>query len=126
MPSDSRARSCRVVVIDDNYDDVRTTALYLQSMGHKVDYAINGYAGLDVAMRFRPDVVFVDLRLPDVDGATVAREIRNEPGLRSVRVFAITGSVQQEDWDRALEAGCEQVFIKPVDPDVLIALLDSM
>jgi CheY-like chemotaxis protein len=43
-----------------------------------------------------------------------------------VRVFAITGSVQQEDWDRALEAGCEQVFIKPVDPDVLIALLDSM
>ena len=126
MPSESRARSCRVVVIDDNYDDVRTTALYLQSMGHKVDYAINGYAGLDVAMRFRPDVVFVDLRLPDVDGATVAREIRNEPRLRSVRVFAITGSVQQEDWDRALEAGCEQVFIKPVDPDVLIALLDSM
>lgn len=126
MPSDSRARSCRVVVIDDNYDDVRTTALYLQSMGHKVDYAINGYAGLDVAMRFRPDVVFVDLRLPDVDGATVAREIRNEPRLRSVRVFAITGSVQQDDWDRALEAGCEQVFIKPVDPDVLIALLDSM
>ena len=126
MPSDSRARSCRVVVIDDNYDDVRTTALYLQSMGHKVDYAINGYAGLDVAMRFRPDVVFVDLRLPDVDGATVAREIRNEPRLRGVRVFAITGSVQQEDWDRALEAGCEQVFIKPVDPDVLIALLDSM
>jgi CheY-like chemotaxis protein len=56
----------------------------------------------------------------------VAREIRNEPRLRSVRVFAITGSVQQEDWDRALEAGCEQVFIKPVDPDVLIALLDSM
>ena len=60
MPSDSRARSCRVVVIDDNYDDVRTTALYLQSMGHKVDYAINGYAGLDVAMRFRPDVVFFE------------------------------------------------------------------
>ncbi len=126
MPSDAEGRSCRVVVIDDNYDDVRTTALYLQSMGHKVDYAINGYAGLDVAMRFKPDVVFVDLRLPDVDGATIAREIRNEPRLKRVRVFAITGSVQQEDWDRALEAGCEQVFIKPVDPDVLIALLDSI
>jgi CheY-like chemotaxis protein len=126
MPSDAEARSRRVVVIDDNYDDVRTTALYLQSMGHKVDYAINGYAGLDVAMRFKPDVVFVDLRLPDVDGATIAREIRNEPRLKRVRVFAITGSVQQEDWDRALEAGCEQVFIKPVDPDVLIALLDSI
>ena len=121
-----QSRSCRVVVIDDNYDDVRTTALYLQSMGHKVDYAVNGYAGLDVAMRFRPDVVFVDLRLPDVDGATVARRIRREPGLQRVRVFAITGSVQQEDWDRALEAGCEQVFLKPVDPDVLIGLLDSL
>ena len=115
-----------MVVIDDNYDDVRTTALYLQSMGHKVDYAVNGYAGLDVAMRFRPDVVFVDLRLPDVDGATVARQIRGEPCLRSVRVFAITGSVQQEDWDRALEAGCEQVFIKPVDPDVLLELLNTL
>jgi CheY-like chemotaxis protein len=77
-------------------------------------------------MRFRPDVVFVDLRLPDVDGATVARRIRREPGLQRVRVFAITGSVQQEDWDRALEAGCEQVFLKPVDPDVLIGLLDSL
>jgi CheY-like chemotaxis protein len=126
MQADGQSRSCRVVVIDDNYDDVRTTALYLQSMGHKVDYAVNGYAGLDVAMRFRPDVVFVDLRLPDVDGATVARRIRREPGLQSVRVFAITGSVQQEDWDRALEAGCEQVFLKPVDPDVLIGLLDSL
>jgi CheY-like chemotaxis protein len=122
----AQSKSCRVVVIDDNYDDVRTTALYLQSMGHKVDYAINGYAGLDVAMRFQPDVVFVDLRLPDVDGATVAREIRRDARLKSVRVFAITGSVQQEDWDRALAAGCEQVFLKPVDPDVLVQLLENL
>lgn len=105
---------------------MRTTALYLQSMGHRVDFAINGYAGFDVAKRFCPDVVFVDLRLPDVDGATVARQIRDEPGLGRVRVFAITGSVQQEDWDRALAAGCEQVFIKPVDPDVLLRLIDSL
>jgi CheY-like chemotaxis protein len=126
MVPSPQPKSCRVVVIDDNYDDVRTTALYLQSMGHKVDYAINGYAGLDVAMRFRPDVVFVDLRLPDVDGATVAREIRRQPRLKSVRVFAITGSVQQEDWDRALAAGCEQVFLKPVDPDVLVQLLERL
>ena len=124
--ADEKTKCCRVVVIDDNYDDVRTTALYLQSMGHRVDFAINGYAGFDVAKRFCPDVVFVDLRLPDIDGATVARQIRSEPGLKTVRVFAITGSVHQEDWDRALEAGCEQVFLKPVDPDVLLNLLRSL
>lgn len=111
-------------MIDDNYDDVRTTALYLQSIGHQVDFAINGYAGLDLAKRFRPDVVFVDLRMPDIDGASVAGQIRQD--LRGVRVFAITGSAaSQEDWDRALEAGCEKVFLKPVDPDALIQLLGS-
>jgi CheY-like chemotaxis protein len=124
--ADEKAKSRRVVVIDDNYDDVRTTALYLQSMGHRVDFAINGYAGFDVAKRFCPDVVFVDLRLPDIDGATVARQIRSEPDLKRVRVFAITGSVQQQDWDRALDAGCEQVFLKPVDPDILLKLLESV
>ena len=125
MPENQQATRCRVVVIDDNYDDVRTTALYLQSIGHEVEFAINGYAGLDLAKRFRPDVVFVDLRMPEIDGATVAQQIRDDPKLRTVRVFAITGSAAQEDWDRVLAAGWERVFLKPVDPDVLTQLLGS-
>jgi CheY-like chemotaxis protein len=113
----------RVLVIEDNLDTVRSLALLLREMGHEVEYAINGYAGLEVARRFEPDVVILDLGLPGMDGFDVCRRMKNDPDLKAVRVVALTGYAQDDYRERALKSGCEAHFVKPIDASTLEKIL---
>jgi CheY-like chemotaxis protein len=115
----------RVLVVDDNIDMVRSMALMIRQMGHDVEYTINGYAGLDCARRFRPDVVFLDLVLPDIDGWEMARRLRSDRELKGLRIFAVTGQVQEGDRQRSLRAGCDDHLAKPLDPRVVESLLSA-
>lgn len=109
----------RVLIVEDNPDTVRTTVALLRDMGHHVDYAMHGYSAIDVAVRFRPDFVFLDLGLPGINGFEVCSRMKKQPGLERVRVIAITGYGQDEYRIRAKAAGCEMVLLKPVSPRVL-------
>jgi CheY-like chemotaxis protein len=113
----------RVLVIEDHLDTVRSLFFLLRGMGHEVDYAINGYSALRAARELRPQFVFMDLTLPDTDGWQLARQLRREPGLETVRVYAITGRNTAEDRQRSVEAGFHDHLIKPVDPNRLEQLL---
>jgi len=113
----------RVLVVDDNLDTVHTTAMLIRSMGHEVQFAINGFAALDVARAFRPDVILLDIMLPDFDGADIARQLKYEPGLEKTRVVAITGRRLDEVRERAVAAGCESVLAKPLSISQLEDLL---
>jgi two-component system alkaline phosphatase synthesis response regulator PhoP len=113
----------RVLVVDDNIDNVRSLTLLFDSMGHHSDYAINAIVAVDVATRFKPDVVILDLLLPDGHGAQVCRQIRLNPELRGTRIYCITGSRNETDRQRALEAGCDEVLLKPVPPEKLERLV---
>jgi two-component system CheB/CheR fusion protein len=115
----------RVLVVDDNIDMVRSMALLIRQMGHDVEYVINGYSALDCAQRFRPDVVFLDLVLPDVDGWELARRMRAMPELKSMRIFAVTGTAANAYRERSLDAGCDDHLLKPLDPQVVEALLNA-
>ena len=115
----------RVLVVDDNVDHVQMLALLLKDMGHQTEFALSAHAALSVARRFRPDVVMVDLGLPDMDGALLCRQLRQELGLKYVRILVITGSAREGDRERAIEAGCDQFLHKPVDPRFLDSLLGS-
>src|SRR3954465_14149180 len=95
-PTRSTAMPRRILVVEDNLDAVHSFALLLHDMGHKVEYAINGWVAIDVARRFRPEFVFLDLGLPGMDGFELCRRIKKEPGLESTRVIALTGYGQQE------------------------------
>lgn len=121
----SRARALEhpVLVIEDDIDNARSIALLLGCMGHKVEYAINGIAGLHLAQQIRPRVVILDLKLPDIHGAEMARQIRGHPDLKNVRIIAITGSNFQNDHDRARAAGCDEVLTKPVAPELFDQLI---
>ncbi|HEX5477627.1 MAG TPA: response regulator, partial [Burkholderiales bacterium] len=68
--------SKRVLVVEDNLDSVHSLVLLLRDMGHRVEYAINGYAALDVARKFRPEIVFMDLGLPGLDGFEVCGRLK--------------------------------------------------
>lgn len=113
----------RILVVEDNIDSARMMALLFSTMGHTVEYAINAIVALEVAHRFLPELVFLDLRLPDAHGADVARQLRGNPKLAKTRIYAITGSLSEEDRKRALAAGCEAVFAKPVPADVFESLI---
>ena len=113
----------RVLVVEDNLDSVHSMAMMLKMMGHDVQFAINGFAAIDAARRFKPEVILLDIGLPDFKGDEIARQFKFEPGLEKVRIIAITGLSMADVESRALDAGCEQVFAKPIDPATLERLL---
>ena len=115
----------RVLVVEDNLDTVHSLRMLLQDMGHEVNYAINGYAAIDVARSFRPEFVFLDIGLPGMDGFEVCKRLKREPGLEGARVIAITGYGLEGDRRQSREAGFDHHFTKPVDPQKLLGLLAS-
>jgi CheY-like chemotaxis protein len=113
----------RVLLIEDNIDTVRSLAYLLTDMGHHVEYAINGYAGIEIAKRFRPEFVLLDIGLPGMDGFDVCTRLKREPGLERTRIIAVTAWAQDEYRARSRAVGCEIHLIKPVPPKVLEVLL---
>src|SRR3954469_18820408 len=116
--------SRRVLIVEDNIDAGRSLAYFLRDVGHHVAHALNGYAAIAIARNLRPDIVFLDLGLPGMDGFTVAQQIKREPGLEKVRIVVVPGYGQDEYRERALKSGCEIHLIKPVDPKTLAGLID--
>ena len=111
------------MVIDDNIDGARMLATLLRTLGHDADYCINGYAALE--SKIHPDLVFLDLALPDLNGWAVARALRRKPGLERVRIVAMTGHYGEAERQRSLDAGCDEHLVKPIDPAILLRLLDE-
>lgn len=115
----------RVLVVDDDLHELQTMALLLKGMGHAVEFAISGVAALDIARRFRPEVIFVDLALAGVGGIAVAQQLRREPGLQTTRIISLSGRSCEEHRQLAAEAGCTEHFRKPLDPVLLVRLLEA-
>jgi CheY-like chemotaxis protein len=119
------SRPRRVLAIEDDLDSVRSLAYLLRSFGHQVEYAINGYVVLDIAARFRPDVVLLDLGLPGMDGYEVCRRLKSHPQHRATRVIVITAYAQEQHRASASAAGCDLYLLKPVAPETLFDALES-
>ena len=113
----------RVLVVEDNLDSVHSMAMLIKTMGHEVRFAINGFAALEVAREFRPDVILLDIGLPDLKGYEIARQLKWEPGMEKTRMIAITGQSEEGQRSRAIEAGCEDLLVKPLSADALEELL---
>jgi signal transduction histidine kinase/CheY-like chemotaxis protein len=118
VPDRDTQRARRVLVIEDN-EDMRTMLwVGLAGRGHEVRVAGDGASGLALAAEFRPQIVLIDLGLPDIDGYEVGRRLRTQFGA-AVQLVAVTGYGQAEDRRRTKDAGFDVHLTKPVAPELL-------
>ncbi|TVP45057.1 MAG: response regulator [Gemmatimonadales bacterium] len=113
----------RVLVVDDSPDVLHSVEIFLQARGHGVHTAKDGKAALEVGVAVRPEVVILDIGLPEMDGYEVARRIRRSAWGRDVELIAMTGWGQERDKEVAREAGFDHHLTKPVDPTILERLV---
>jgi CheY-like chemotaxis protein len=121
-----RARALKILVVDDNRDGAESLAALLQLSGHEVRLAYDGEKALAIAREFVPDVAFIDLGLPLMDGFQVARLMRKERALKTAVLVALTGYGHDEDKRQCMEAGFDHHLVKPADLDALERLLQNV
>jgi PAS domain S-box-containing protein len=121
-----RSSGRRLLVVDDNRDAADSLATLLRLQGHDVRVAHDGLAALEAAMSYRPEMVFLDIGMPAMDGYEVARRLRQQSNLENIRLVALTGWGQKEDRRRTKEAGFDYHLVKPAEPSSLEALLASL
>jgi CheY-like chemotaxis protein len=112
-----------VLIVDDNADAADSLALLLSLEGHETLCVYSAAAALQRVCAFAPDVVLLDIGLPDTNGYEVARRLRTLSGCAAIRLIALTGYGQPGDRDRAITAGFEAHLVKPVDLTELGRLL---
>ena len=112
--------------MDDNQDAANSLAMLLRLQGHEVRVAHNGPAALEMTKSYAPDVVFLDIGMPGMDGYEVARRLRQQPGLENVVLAALTGWGQQEDRRRTPEAGFNHHLVKPPEPKAVESVLAEL
>ena len=116
----------RILVVDDNSDIADSLAMILELEGHEVAIAYGAPGTFEAVQRMRPEVVFLDIGLPQMDGYEIARRLRADPAAKRVHLIALTGYGQERDRERAREAGFVAHLVKPADIEAVNRILASL
>jgi len=116
----------RILVADDSVDAAESIGMLLQLRGHEVRLAHTGMQAIEASESYHPDVVLLDISLPDMSGYEVARRLRSAPAAGHPVLVAVTGHDREDDRLKAREAGIDVHLTKPVDPAMLMKLLGSL
>lgn len=120
----SRAKkSLQILIVDDNADSANGLEMCLQSQGYEVHVRNNGEDGITAAKKHRPDVLLLDIGLPDINGYKVAERLRQDEQCPNMSVVAMTGYGGEADKSRAASAGFDHYLVKPIDFGELLSLL---
>jgi CheY-like chemotaxis protein/anti-sigma regulatory factor (Ser/Thr protein kinase) len=114
-----------ILIVDDNADAADTLSMYLDSAGHRLHVAYDGRRGLALAEETAPDVLLLDIGLPDIDGYQLAQRLRALPETAHATLIALTGYGQDADRERSIAAGFDHHLTKPVDVEALARLLSN-
>jgi CheY-like chemotaxis protein len=117
-------RALRILVAEDDRDTAESLAALLKCQGYLIQMASDGLAAVEMADLDHPDVVLLDIGLPQMDGYEVAKRLRQKRNPRKPLLIAITGHGQQPERLRAYEAGMDMHLTKPVAPEELLNLLE--
>jgi CheY-like chemotaxis protein len=123
-PPPGKGKSNRILIIDDNENAARTMGWVMSLLfGQEVKLAYNGNDAITEAKRFLPDLILLDIGLPDMNGYDVCRKIRCEPSLRDTMIVALTGWGEDKHRQLSKEAGFNHHLVKPVGIDAIEKLL---
>jgi CheY-like chemotaxis protein len=119
-------RALRILVVDDLKDAADALAILLRMHGHALRTIYEGQTALATALEFNPHVILLDIGLPLLSGYQVAKQLRQHTELQSVCLIALSGYGQPEDVQAAKQAGFDFHLLKPIEPHVLLPILDGV
>lgn len=104
----------RILVVEDNMDNYELVRFILERAGYDVFLAVNGRDGVDAARLQRPDMILMDLGMPEMDGWDAAEKIKSDPSTKLIPLYALSAYTLPSDRKRALDAGCDGYLTKPI------------
>lgn len=116
----------KVQIVDDNKDASKILAQLMETLGNEVRVAYDGVQAIQLAREYRPDVILMDIGMPNMNGYEATREIRQQPWGADITIIALTGWAQMEDRQKSAEAGYDYHLVKPVDFNELTKLLSDI
>jgi two-component system, cell cycle response regulator DivK len=114
----------KILIIEDNEQNMYMLTYLLESNNYEVFQSFNGPAGIILAGKNHPDVILLDIQLPEMDGYSVARELRKIKELSLIPIIAVTSYAMTGDKEKAIEAGATGYIEKPIDPDTFISQME--
>ncbi len=109
-----------VLIVEDNPNNRMIMRDMMEVQGHRTLEAVDGPAGLDMAVRHRPDLILMDVQLPGMDGYEVTRRLKAQEETKGIPIIAVTSFAMKGEEDRAREAGCDAYLSKPIDIHKLV------
>jgi two-component system, cell cycle response regulator DivK len=116
----------KILIVEDNEENRDVLTRRLERRGYSVLVAVDGQAGITMAQDEHPDVILMDLNLPDVDGWEATKRIKASPQTASIPVIALTAHAVVGDEQRALQAGCNDYHSKPVEFTRLLGQIEAL
>jgi CheY-like chemotaxis protein len=118
--------SYRILVVEDDEMNLDMISQMLELKGYRVLGAVDGLDGINVARTEVPDLILMDINLPEIDGWEATRRLKAEPATRYIPVVALTAHAMVSDRDKALQAGCDDYETKPIDFQRLLSKMETL
>jgi two-component system cell cycle response regulator DivK len=115
----------RILIVEDNMDNYELVRFVLERAGYDVFLAVNGRDGVDAARLQKPDLILMDLGLPEMDGWTASQKLKSDDATKSIPVYALSAHTLPQDRKRAMQAGCDGYVTKPIHVQSFLKLIDE-
>jgi CheY-like chemotaxis protein len=116
----------KILLVEDNEANRDMLARRLERRGYQVAVAVDGGAGVAMALSEAPDLILMDMSLPTLDGWEATRQLKSSPTTGSIPIIALTAHAMSGDRERALESGCDDYDTKPVDLNRLLGKIEAL
>lgn len=115
----------KVMVIEDNKQNMYMMAYLLECYNYKVIQSFSGIDGIKKAREEKPDIILLDIQLPEMDGYNITREIKKNEELKNIPIIAVTAYAMMGDKEKAIDAGAIGYIEKPIDPDTFVSQMEA-
>jgi two-component system, cell cycle response regulator DivK len=116
----------RILIVEDNMDNYELVRFVLERAGYDVFLAVNGRDGVDAARAQKPDMILMDLGMPEMDGWMATEKLKSEALTKSIPLYALTAHTLPHERKRAFQAGCDGYISKPIHMKGFLEVIDSV